>query len=131
MVDTQIVSYIFGERPEAESYAPHLEGQTAALSFQSLAELWFWPIKRKWGDVKKRRLDELFERFVILNPDEQMVRTWAELRAQAEAVGMSKQIADLWIAATAKRHSLPLLTNDRGFLTALDIDVVDVGTPKE
>lgn len=63
---------------------------------------------------------------MILTPDEQTVDLWAELKVASQSVGLSKQTADLWIAATAKRHSLPLLTGDRGFLSALDIDVISI-----
>lgn len=60
----------------------------------------------------------------VLSVDQAMVRIWAELRAASEASGFTKQVADLWIAATAKRHDLSLLTNDRGFLTALEVRVI-------
>ena len=120
------MSYILGGRPEAQSCAPHLDGRIAALSFQSLGELWHGAIKDGWGDTKRRRLDDLIRRFVILSPDEETVRSWAELRAKSESAGLTKATADLWIAATAKRHSLPLLTGDRGFLSGLDIEVIDI-----
>ena len=64
----------------------------------------------------------------VLSADEATVRIWAELRARAEASGFTKQVADR-IAATAKRHDLPVLTNDRGFLTALDIEVIRPAIP--
>jgi predicted nucleic acid-binding protein len=66
----------------------------------------------------------------VLSVDEATVRIWAELRASSEASGFTKQVADLWIAATAKRHGLPLLTNDRGFLTALEIEVIRPTLPE-
>lgn len=120
------MSFIFRGAPEAQLCAPHLDGRVSALSFQSLAELWHWAIKGKWGDSKRRQLDGLIGQFAVLTPDEQTVRSWAELKARAESVGQAKATADLWIAATAKRHSLPLLTGDRGFLSALEIEVIDI-----
>jgi predicted nucleic acid-binding protein len=46
------------------------------------------------------------------------------LRLDAERQGLTKQVADLWIAATAKRHNLPLVTNDGGFFAGLNITVI-------
>lgn len=102
----------------------HLEGRVASISFQSVGELWYGALKDGWGERKRRILDDRIRRFVILAYDEATVRAWAELKARAEQAGISKGAADLWVAATAKRHDLPLLTNDRDFLGALDIAVV-------
>ncbi len=66
---------------------------------------------------------------MVLAYDEATVRQWAELKAHAETAGLSKNTADLWVAATAKRHQLPLLTNDRGLLNALDITVLKPQDP--
>lgn len=81
-------------------------------------------IKNGWGRRKTQALDEAIRRFVVLGFDEATVRSWAELKAEAEMQGQPKSTAELWVAATARRHGLPLLTNDRGFLKALAISVV-------
>jgi len=109
--------------------ARHLEGRIAGISFQSVGELWYGAIRDGWGDRKTRFLDERIGQFVVLAYDEATVRAWAELKAQAERAGLSKNTADLWVAATAKRHELPLLTNDRDFLRALDITVIKPEDP--
>jgi len=108
----------------AQLCARHLEGRIAAISFQSVGELWHGAIKNGWGDRKTQALDVAIRKLVVLSFDEATVRSWAELKASAEAKGEPKSTADLWVAATARRHGLPLLTNDRGFLTGLDITVV-------
>lgn len=107
----------------------HLEGRVAAISFQSVGELWYGAIKDGWGERKTRALGDRIGRFVVLAYDEATVRAWAELKAQADEAGLPKNAADLWIAATARRHELPLLTNDRGFLDALDITVLKPEDP--
>ncbi len=86
-------------------------------------------MKAGWGERKQAELDRRIHRFVILACDEATVRAWAELRVEAERKGLPKQVPDLWIAATAKRHDLPLLTRDTGFFTALDIDVIGPEDP--
>jgi len=123
-VDTNIVSYLMRGGELASACARHVDGRVAAISFQSVGELWYGAIKDGWGERKRRALDERIRRFVVLAYDEATVRAWAELKAQAEALGSAKNSQDLWVAATARRHQLPLLTNDRDFLSALDITVI-------
>jgi predicted nucleic acid-binding protein len=123
-VDTNIVSYLMSGKEPASMCARHLEGRVAAVSFQSVGELWYGAVKGGWAERKIRVLNDRIARFVVLAYDEATVRAWAELKVQAETSGLSKSAADLWIAATARRHNLPLLSNDRGFLSALDITVV-------
>lgn len=118
------MSYLLRDSPEAQACRRHIENRIAALSFQTVAELWHWALKNQWGEEKRRVLDNLVRRFVVLTADEATARAWAELKVVAEVAGRSKSAEDLWIAATAKRHDLPLLTNDDGFFTALDIAVV-------
>lgn len=129
LVDTNIVVYLIAGGPKAEACAPHLDGHVLAISFQSVGELWYGAIRRGLGDRKRRHLDEIIQRMTVLSVDEAMVRIWAEMRASSESSGFTKQVADLWIAATAKRHELPLITNDRGFLSALDIEVIGPEIP--
>jgi hypothetical protein len=47
-----VVSFIFRGDSRAAAAAPHLEGKVAALSFQSVAELRYWPLK-KGGDRER------------------------------------------------------------------------------
>ncbi len=121
-------SDLFRGGEKAARHASHLEGQVIALSFQTVGELWFGAIKAGWGEAKRRQLDDRIRRYVVLACDEATVRAWAELRARAEEQGRAKQTTDLWIAATAKRHNLPLLTSDSDFFTALEIGVIDTGS---
>jgi hypothetical protein len=71
-----------------------------------------------------RELDATIKRFVALAGDAATADAWAVLKMSAEAKGRSKSAEDLWIAATAKRHALPLLTNDGDFFSALEIEVL-------
>lgn len=96
----------------------------AALSFQSVGELRHGAIKEKWGQPRREALETMIRRFVVLAPDDATVQAWAELKAESEVQGLSKSAADLWVAAVASRHGLPLLTNDRGFLSGVGIDVI-------
>lgn len=119
-----IFSHLFRASERARVFAPHLEKRIVAVSFQTVGELWYGAIKADWPGRKRQQLDERIRQHVVLACDEATVRAWAELRAEAEAQGLPKQSTDLWIAATARRHDLPLLTEDAGFFQGLRIRVV-------
>lgn len=118
------MSYFLRNSSEAALCRPHVENRIAALSFQTVAELWHGALKKQWGEEKRHALDNLIRRFVVLIADEATARAWAELKVVAEEAGRPKSVEDLWIAATARRHSLPLLTNDGDYFTGLDITAV-------
>lgn len=42
-------------------------------------------------------------------------RVWAGMRAYLAASGRSVKVNDLWIAATAAAHGMPVITQDRDF----------------
>jgi tRNA(fMet)-specific endonuclease VapC len=52
IVDTDVASYIFKNNPRAKSFRPHLIGKQAAIAFLSVAELFKWTLKRRWGSKK-------------------------------------------------------------------------------
>lgn len=63
------------------------------------------------------KVEEVVAMWGILSPDLATARVYGKLRG---STGQSPRITvarmnDLWIAALCIQHSLPLLTNDRGF----------------
>jgi predicted nucleic acid-binding protein len=49
-------------------------------------------------------------------------RVWAGMRAYLEASGRRINANDLWIAATAAAHEMPVLTQDRDFYALLGVN---------
>lgn len=50
---------------------------------------------------------------LVLPYDRLIARRWAEFKVEVESKGNALEINDLWIAATALRHGVPLATNNR------------------
>lgn len=112
LLDTNIVSYLFKRDSRAALYAPHLLNRELAISMMTVAELFQWAAIRNWGKPRVRRLEQLFDRYTILPVDMNLCRHWAEVRAMRSKAGLPISPQDAWIAATARRYKLALVTHN-------------------
>jgi len=112
VVDTDVVSYLFKRDSRAESYRPHLEARQLVLSFMSLAELYRWTLRRRWGQARRQRLEAHLRNFTVYPFDRALCRQWAEVTEERQQAGRPIAVADAWIAATALAHDLPLVTHN-------------------
>ncbi len=113
LVDTNIAIYLATNRPIVASYQRHLEGSVLALSFASAAELL---LTARRAARPERTLEYWRERlpyYVVLFPDLEMCDLWARITVDCYRRGRPRQDNDLWIAATALRYELPLVTHNR------------------
>jgi tRNA(fMet)-specific endonuclease VapC len=110
LVDTNVVSYILKQDSRAEIYRKHLEGRRLYISFMTLSELYFWAIKHRWSRGRIQKVRQKLAAYRTLIFDDEMGWRWAELMAMK---GQPISPGDAWIAATALRHNLPLVTHNR------------------
>ena len=83
------------------------------ISFQTLAELYRWPLERGWGGMRRANLEAFIRRRCILYPfNPALCQQWAETTYQAGQNGYTVPAADAWIAATALLYGIPLVTNN-------------------
>jgi len=116
LLDTNIVSYFYRRDTRAALYERHLFGQPRYIAFMTLGELYKWPLERNWGPQRRADLENYLCSYVVLPYDDALARTWASLSASAKQRGRILGYADSWIAATALRHDLTLIThNSRDF----------------
>lgn len=112
LVDTNIASFIFKGSDYAESYEVLLNGHELALSFMSVAELYQWAFIRKWGDRRIIQLEQYLSNYLIIPTDHLLCQEWAKLRAESQQIGRAISSQDAWIASTAIRHNLELVTHN-------------------
>jgi len=113
IVDTDVASYLFKKDTRARLYAPHLVGVVASISFMTLAELEQWTVLHNWGARRHRQLMEFVEnRFVVIYPDAELCRQWAEVKGDIARIGRHIETADAWNAATARLYAAPLITHN-------------------
>jgi tRNA(fMet)-specific endonuclease VapC len=114
LLDTDVYSYL--NKPKdtrAQIYRPHVEGKLVALSFITLGEILFGAYKDNWGETRLTALRSRLLSVTIVPYDFAVCETYANLKDQLRAVGRSLADNDLWIAACAVRHSIPLVSNNR------------------
>lgn len=112
VIDTNIVSYFFRRDTRAARYEQHVQGRTLYLSFMTVAELYKWPFERNWSEVKKQALVQYLKNYTVLPYDDALAWKWAELVSQI-CRGRPMSLQDSWIAATALRHGMPIVTHNR------------------
>ena len=117
VVDTDVLSYLFKQDSRGENYRLHLEGKLGVISFMTIAELDFWANIRKWGPHRRAQLADFLQPFAVINSDRELAQTWAAIRSEVMQSGHHIDTADCWIAATALRHGIPLLTHNHSHFT--------------
>ena len=114
LLDTDVFSYLTkAGDPRGDVYRPHIKGKTVAVSFVTVGELYFGAEKRKWSGKTLSAFLERLKAVVIVPYDMELCKTYGRLKASLASSGVTVSDNDLWIAACAVRHSIPLISNNR------------------
>ncbi len=120
VIDTDVfgADIVPGSRLSA-LYEPIIVGRPAFISFQTAAELRYGALRRGWGQVRMRKLEARINEAEIVHSGPELVLAYAKLRVDCERIGHAlhqrDHDADRWVAATALRLGIPLVSNDRIF----------------
>jgi tRNA(fMet)-specific endonuclease VapC len=112
LLDTNIVSYLLKGDTRAAAYAPHLLNQELAISMMTVAELFQWAGMRNWGSIRIQQLEAMLQNYTTLPCDVETSRYWAKIRVERHNSGHPISPQDAWIAASALRYNLPLITHN-------------------
>ena len=87
-----------------------MSGQALHLAFATVAELYYWAVRYKWGQPRIDDLRAAIGRYTVLAWDGTVGWEWARVMSiKGRPVGE----ADAWVAAVAIRHGMPLITHNR------------------
>ena len=119
VIDTDVFNADLSDTTLISVYEPIIVGRPAFLSFQTVAELRYGALRRGWGTARVRKLDAKIATVEVVHAGDELVAVYAQLRADGvrlgHALGQRDHDADRWIAATALRLGVPLVSNDRIF----------------
>jgi tRNA(fMet)-specific endonuclease VapC len=87
------------------------------VSFITVGEILFGAYKNKWGITKLEGIKARLRSVTIVPFDWEVCQTYGDLKARLQAIGKGVADNDLWIAACAVRHSIPLVSNNRSHFT--------------
>ena len=106
----------------AQRYEPIIVGRPAFISFQTAAELRFGAQLRGWQQPRMLRLQAKIAMVETVHTGPDLIFIYAQLRVNCQrighALGQRGHDADRWIAATAIRLGIPLVSNDGIFRDA-------------
>lgn len=113
LLDTSVLIAIESGRPLRPEAIPG----TVAISVVTKAELRVGIFAAENIETRDRRLAtfELANRIVSFPVDDAVSRAWAQMRAYVRASKQKVRINDMWIAATAAAHEIPVVTQDADF----------------
>lgn len=113
MLDTSVFIASESGRPLNEDVLP----EEAAVSVVTLAELHAGVLAARDTQTRARRMAtlDILNDVEILPVDADVARIWAQLRVSLAETGRRINVNDLWIAATAARHRLPVVSQDDDF----------------
>ena len=127
LLDTDVVSFILKGDSRANKYSHIIQGNRLALSFMTVAELFQWAAIRNWGQQRTANLEKSLTNYLIIPVDIELCHIWGNLRAERQTIGRVISPQDAWIAATAIRHKLPLVTNNaKDFQSIPTLQVITV-----
>lgn len=112
LLDTNIVSYLLKQKPEAPLYLPLLEGKLLCISFVTVGELLFWAEDARWGTQRRSQLEHRLRNYVVIPYDFELAEVYARVAAERKKKGLPISSNDAWIAACALRHDMPLVTHN-------------------
>ncbi|MDQ3423077.1 MAG: PIN domain-containing protein [Actinomycetota bacterium] len=109
-------------------YGKHVIGRRITVAQQTVAEVRYGASAAGWGERRLEAVERLLRRSRVLPVDDQT--TWAyarlrhECRARVHPLHQKQHLGDLWIAATAIRWQLPLVSHDAVFLDCPDLKLL-------
>ena len=112
LLDTDVFSFIFKQDSRADAYALDVVGELPCLSFMTVAELTRWSLQHRWGLKRRAKLRSSISACTVIEYDSKTADAWARICVERLRAGRPIACGDCWIAASALRHKIPLITHN-------------------
>ncbi len=118
LLDTSIIVAHFRRDP---ALAERLKAATLYIPLPVLGELYYGAFKSEHRAKTLKQLQEFLRVCAVLPTDELTAQHYGHIKAELERIGSRIPENDLWIAAIAREHQLPLVTRDLHFSRITEI----------
>jgi tRNA(fMet)-specific endonuclease VapC len=127
LLDTDWVIHYLNGHPEIVARVQDLGPEGLALSVISLAELYEGVFYSREPRKSEEAVQDLLRGIELIGIDEEITRVFGRERGRLRALGKTVGDFDLLIGATALRHGLTLLSNNRRHFELIErLQVVSV-----
>jgi tRNA(fMet)-specific endonuclease VapC len=111
LADTSVVVDLlrFGESPIVP------KGAEILICATVLGELYYGALISARPQKQISQLEQFFSKYKILQTSLEVIQSYAQIKSELKKKGNMIPENDLWIAAFAKAHEVPLLTSDLHF----------------
>ncbi len=117
LLDTDVFSYLLRKGDTRASLCRlHVQNRLVTISFVTVGELYYWSERRKWGPERLRLFEEGMRAAIVVPYNPEICKTYAKLKCGLKTPSGSHRFVgdnDLWIAACAVTHAIPLITHNR------------------
>jgi tRNA(fMet)-specific endonuclease VapC len=120
LIDTDWTIHYLNDHPGIVARLRELQEEGLALSMISLAELYEGVYYSRDPEGDARALQDFLRGVTLLPVDERTCQIFGRERGRLRAAGLLIGDFDLLIGATALRHNLTLLTNNRRHFERID-----------
>ena len=112
LVDTNVLIYMTKGTERGKRYARRLGDGVILLPFVGVAEVLLNSRRTRTRLLTEAYWRDRLAELAVIWPDDETCAVWAQLMAHSQDRGMPRQDNDLWIAALALQHNLPLMTHN-------------------
>ena len=113
LIDSDWIIHFLNGRRDVVTRVQELNRDGIAMSHISLAEVYEGVLYSRDSEADEAGLRHFLDAVTLIGIDEQVARIFGRERGRLRRLGKTIGDCDLLIAATALRHDLTLLTNNR------------------
>jgi len=125
LIDTNVIVKILRGDTEALAFLDNL-ADDIYISVIVIGELLYGANKSVKTEQNKNAIREKIELFEILPIDAETAEEYGKIKIELATAGYTLPENDLWIAATARRHGLSLVTFDNHFQHVGNLSVIGI-----
>src|SRR5258707_753022 len=123
LLDTSVVVDYFRQDPDLQEKID--QADDVYLPLVVLGELLYGAYKSKQKDKTLAQVKSFLSGCILLLPDEATAQLYGQIQAELSVLGKAIPQNDIWIAAAAKEHDLPVATRDQHFSSVPDLTVLN------